>query len=73
MRGGHDEQHGQRHVIIVHGAQLGGLAKFGVDGTTRNQIGDDDFLVGDDVEKYIARHHRANHRAHLDISGAVRE
>lgn len=73
MSGRHDEQDRQSHIIIVHASQLGGFAKFRINRAARNQICHHDFLVGDNIEKHIARHDGANHGPDLHIGGPVGE
>ena len=54
--GQHQKDNGQGEVVVVGRAQFGNLAIFRVGFAPRFEVGDDDALVGHDLEKDVARH-----------------
>ena len=54
----HQEHDRQRQVVVVQRARLGDAAIFGVRLAPCNQVGNHDFLVGDDDQEHVGRHDR---------------
>ena len=67
--GEHREQHGQRQIVVVHRSALGVDARRRVRLTSRLLRADQLPVCGDDVEEHVPGHHRAEHRADLEVRG----
>ena len=69
----HQEDDGQRQVIVVQRARLGDAAIFGIGRAAGLEVGDHDLLVGDDDQEDIGRHDRGGERAQMQEGGAAGE
>ncbi len=64
--GNHQEQDGQCQVIVMRRSELGDHSKFRVWRFALLEVCDDNFLVGNDDEKHVARHDGADHCADME-------
>ncbi len=69
----HQEDDGQRQVVVVQGSGLGDPSVFRVRLPTCLQIGDDDLLVRDDDHEDVGRHDRRGERTEMQERGASGE
>ncbi|MNE29196.1 hypothetical protein D3C80_1226700 [compost metagenome] len=69
----HEEDDGQRQVVVVQRALLGDAAVFRVRRAPGDQIGNHDLLVGNDDEEHIRRHDGGGKRTEMQEGGAARE
>ena len=69
----HHEQHGQRDVVVVGRALLGGLRPSGIGRLAGEERGDRFALVGHDDEEDVGGHHRRHQRAGVDQRAAAGE
>lgn len=69
----HQEQHGQRQIVVVRRTLLRLLSERRIGRATCDQVGNNLFLVRDDDEEHIGRHDGCREGAEMQIGGPARE
>ena len=69
----HQEDHGQRQVVVMGRSQFRDLAVFRIGFAPRLEIGDHDPLVGHDDDEHIGRHDRCGEGAQMQQGRTPRE
>ena len=69
----HDKQHRQREISVVYRALFAGMPVLRIRFATGTNSGDHFFLAGNDHEKNVCRHDRAEHRTDVNKRGTRTE